>query len=65
MPQVALTIDIEQDAPPFLSTWRDVGRGLPLMLELLAKHDVQATFLVTGRMAERSPESICRDSQKA
>lgn len=65
MPQVALTIDLEQAPPPFLSTWRDVDRGLPLMLELLAKHDVQATFLVTGRMAERSPESICRDSQKA
>jgi len=64
MPQVALTIDVEQDAPPFLDTWRGIERGLPLMLELLAKHDVPATFFVTGTAAERFPELIAEISQR-
>jgi peptidoglycan/xylan/chitin deacetylase (PgdA/CDA1 family) len=63
MSQVALTIDVEQDAPPFLTTWRGVEKGLPLMLELLAKHDVPATFFVTGLAAERFPRLISEISQ--
>lgn len=64
MAQVALTIDVEQDAPPFLDTWRGIESGLPLMLELLAKHNVQATFFVTGMAAERFPELIAEVSQR-
>jgi peptidoglycan/xylan/chitin deacetylase (PgdA/CDA1 family) len=63
MPQVALTIDVEQDAPPFLTTWQGVEKGLPLMLELLAKHDVPATFFVTGLAAERFPGLISEISR--
>lgn len=63
MPQVALTIDVEQDAPPFLTTWQGVEKGLPLMLEVLAKHDVTATFFVTGLAAERFPELISEISR--
>jgi peptidoglycan/xylan/chitin deacetylase (PgdA/CDA1 family) len=64
MPQVALTIDVEQDAPPFLNTWQGVEKGLPLMLELLAKHDVPATFFVTGLAAEGFPGLIAEISQR-
>ena len=46
MPQIALTIDVEQDAPPFLNTWQGVEKGLPLMLEVLAKQDVPATLFL-------------------
>jgi len=52
MPRVAFTVDVEQDAPPFLQTWQGIEKGLPAMLELLAKHDVPATFFVTGLAAE-------------
>ncbi len=64
MTQVALTIDVEQDAPPFLNTWQGVEKGLPLMLEVLAKHDVPATFFITGLAAERFPGLIAEISQK-
>ncbi len=64
MPQVALTIDVEQDAPPFLNTWQGVEKGLPLMLEVLAKHDVPATFFITGLAAERFPGLIAEISQR-
>ena len=64
MPQVALTIDVEQDAPPFLNTWRGIEKGLPLMLEVLAKHDVPATFFITGLAAERFPKLISEISQR-
>jgi len=64
MPQVALTIDVEQDAAPFLNTWQGVEKGLPLMLEVLARHDVPATFFVTGLAAERFPKLIAEISQR-
>ncbi len=64
MPQVALTIDVEQDAAPFLDTWQGVEKGLPLMLEVLARHDVTATFFVTGLAAEKFPELIAKISQR-
>ncbi len=64
MTQVALTIDVEQDAPPFLNTWQGVEKGLPLMLEVLAKHDVPATFFITGLAAERFPGLIAEISQR-
>jgi hypothetical protein len=35
MPQVALTIDVEQDAPPFLNTWQGVEKELPLIKRVI------------------------------
>ena len=64
MPKVALTVDVEQDAAPFLNTWQGVEKGLPLMLEVLARHDVPATFFVTGLAAERFPKLIAEISQR-
>jgi peptidoglycan/xylan/chitin deacetylase (PgdA/CDA1 family) len=63
MARVALTVDVEQDVPPFLNTWWGVEKGLPLMLELLAKHGVLATFFVTGLAAEKFPELIAKISR--
>lgn len=58
MRNVALTIDVEQDVPPYLNTWRGMEKGLPLLLELLEKHDIRATFFVTGVVAERYPKLV-------
>jgi peptidoglycan/xylan/chitin deacetylase (PgdA/CDA1 family) len=58
MREVALTIDVEQDVPPYLTTWRGIEDGLPKLLDLLAKHDVRATFFVTGQAAEKFPNLI-------
>jgi len=64
MRNVALTIDVEQDVPPYLNTWRGMEKGLPLLLELLAKHDIQATFFATGKMAERHPKLVKEISRR-
>jgi peptidoglycan/xylan/chitin deacetylase (PgdA/CDA1 family) len=58
MGEVAFTVDVERDVPTTSTTWRGVTRGLPRLLDLLSKHDVPATFFVTGRAAEAFPESI-------
>ena len=58
MRNVAITIDVEQDVPPFLDTWRGMEEGTPALLKLLSKHGVRATFFVTGRAAELYPELV-------
>ena len=58
-----MTIDVECFSIPLNRCDFDTGRevyevGLPRLLDLLAKHDVQSTFYFTGKMAEMFPESI-------
>ncbi len=56
--QACLTVDTEQDCPPFLNTWRGVVEGLPVVLELLRAEDVPATFFVTGELARKFPDAV-------
>jgi hypothetical protein len=58
--EVAVTIDLEHDCPPFLTTYRGVTQGMPLLLELLAKQGVPATFFCTGDVARKHPEIVRR-----
>ena len=55
---VCITVDMEQDCPPFLSTWRGAVEGTPVLLALLAKEGVPATFFVTGELARRFPNIV-------
>lgn len=64
MRNVVLSIDVEQDVPPSLNTWRGVEEGLPSLLDLLSKHEVPATFFVTGQAAERFSKSIRKVSRE-
>lgn len=56
--RVAFTVDLEQDAPPFLDTYRGAEQGMPELLSLLADGDVVATVFCTGDVARRYPELI-------
>ncbi|HEY1586320.1 MAG TPA: polysaccharide deacetylase family protein [Polyangia bacterium] len=58
--EVAITIDLEHDCPPFLTTYRGVTQGMPLVLELLAKEGVPATFFCTGDVARKHPDIVRR-----
>jgi peptidoglycan/xylan/chitin deacetylase (PgdA/CDA1 family) len=58
--QVAITIDLEHDCPPFLTTYRGVTQGMPRLLDLLAAEGVPATFFCTGDVARRHPEIVRR-----
>lgn len=57
---VAITIDLEHDCPPFLATYRGVTEGMPRLLELFAAEGVPATFFCTGDVARRHPEIVRR-----
>jgi len=64
MPDIAFTVDVEQDIPSNSNTWRGVEEGLPLLLDLLSKHEVTATFFVTGQAAEKFPKLIRKVSHE-
>jgi peptidoglycan/xylan/chitin deacetylase (PgdA/CDA1 family) len=55
---VALTFDIEKDCSPFLSTTRGIEVGLPKILRLLEKYDIECTFFITGEVAELFPHHV-------
>jgi len=55
---VFVTVDVEQDCPPFLDTWRGVEEGMPALRRLLAEEQVPATMFVTGEAARRFPRLV-------
>src|SRR5262249_49424168 len=59
-PVVAFTVDLEQDCPPFLSGFRGMEEGFPLLADLLAQLGIAATFFTTGDVAVRFPDAIRR-----
>lgn len=58
--EAAVTVDLEHDCPPFLTTYRGVTDGMPRLLELLAAEGVPATFFCTGDVARRHPAIVRR-----
>ncbi len=55
---VAITIDMEHDCPPYLHTYRGVEGGTPRLIELFGKHAIKATFFTTGDVARRFPDTL-------
>jgi peptidoglycan/xylan/chitin deacetylase (PgdA/CDA1 family) len=55
---VCITIDLEQDAPPFMSTYRGIEEGAPRLLSLFAEESIRATFFTTGDVARRYPRFV-------
>ena len=58
-----MTIDVESFSIPLNREDSEIAKqiyevGLPRLLELLSKHDLQSTFYFTGMFAEQSPESV-------
>ena len=60
MKNITITIDVEEDCPPMLTSTRGMEKGLPKLLNLFKKEGVKATFFVTGMMAEQYPDLIHR-----
>ncbi len=58
MKRVSITIDVEQDCPPYLDTYEGIERGMPRLLELFKGEAVPATFFMTGDVARRYPEMV-------
>jgi peptidoglycan-N-acetylglucosamine deacetylase len=59
--RLALTVDLEPDCPPYLSTtFRGIEAGAPRLLELFAETGLRATYFTTGEVAERYPAAVRR-----
>lgn len=56
--QVAITIDMEQDCPPYMSTFRGVQGGTPRLLDLFKSEQIPATFFTTGDVARKHPQVV-------
>jgi peptidoglycan/xylan/chitin deacetylase (PgdA/CDA1 family) len=56
--RVCITVDVEHDCPPFLTTYRGIEEGMPRLLALLADEGVRATFFTTGDVARRHPDTV-------
>ncbi len=61
---VTLSFDVEQDCPPFASTFKGLREGLPEVMDLLEEYGIRGTFLFTGRAAEAFPELARRAAKK-
>lgn len=60
MKNITITIDVEEDCPPMLTSTRGMEEGLPKLLDLFEKEEIKATFFVTGMMAEQYPDLVRR-----
>jgi peptidoglycan/xylan/chitin deacetylase (PgdA/CDA1 family) len=56
--QIFLTIDMEQDCPPYLNTYRGIAEGLNSLLSLLQEENVMTTFFVSGQIAKSFPDTV-------
>lgn len=60
MKNITITVDVEEDCPPMLTSTRGMEEGLPKLLDLFKEERIKATFFVTGMMAEQYPDFIYR-----
>ncbi len=60
MKSIVISVDVEQDCPPFLDSRHGVEQGLPQLFELFKKEGIKATFFTTGQIAEEYPGLIKR-----
>ena len=56
--RAALTFDVESDCPGVADSYLGIKNGLPRILKLLYEMDLQATFFVTGRVAQMFPDLV-------
>lgn len=58
MKTIAITIDVEQDCPPFLTTMKGIEVGLHKLLNLFKQTQITTTFFTTGQIATLYPDII-------
>lgn len=60
---VVLGFDMETDIGSYTPFYEGVQQGTPLILEVLKKHGIPATFFWTGHAAENNPDMVVRVSR--
>ncbi|MBU7013627.1 MAG: polysaccharide deacetylase family protein [Theionarchaea archaeon] len=55
---VLITVDMECDLPPVLSTCKGIEDGIPSITRELERYGVSATFFVLGETAQEYPDTV-------
>jgi len=55
---VIFGFDMESDIGSYLKSYRGVQQGTPVLLEILQRHGIPATFFFTGDAARGNPEAV-------
>lgn len=55
---VIIGIDTETDVGSFTPFYKGVQHGVPILLDLMEKKDVQGTFFFTGEAARKNPQAV-------
>ncbi len=55
---VILGFDMETDIGSYLKSYRGVQQGTPVLLDILRRHGLPATFFFTGQTARDNPEVV-------
>jgi len=58
MRRISISVDVEQDCPPFLESTFGLEEGMPKLLDIFRDEGVKATFFATGKSAELFPNII-------
>jgi hypothetical protein len=55
---VIIGVDTETDVGSFTPFYEGVKRGVPILLEIMQKKGIQATFFFTGEAARMNPDAV-------
>ncbi len=53
-----MSVDVERDIPPYGNTYLGIEKGLPYLIDIFCRFDVNATFFFTSDVARRFPEAL-------
>ncbi len=56
--KICITVDMEQDIPPIMQTYKGIEIGIPYLLNIFKTYKVKATFFATGNIADKYPKII-------
>jgi len=55
---ISLSVDVERDCPPMLSTSRGIQQGIPRLLELFEESGIRATFFISAELCREYADII-------
>lgn len=58
MTRAAITVDVEEDMPPFFKSFIGIKKGLPKILSIFDEFGIRATFFVTAEICEKFPQIV-------
>lgn len=64
MVRASLTVDVEEDMPPFFKGFIGIEKGLPKILSIFEEFKIRATCFVTAEICEKFPDLVHNLAQR-